>query len=373
MAETSIHRVRTLPAYIEHGKVVDVDTETYTVNVYSEFTNKTLFDVPFAVPYQHYANGEGIFFMPEVGSMCWIAFPSDGLRPFVLSWAPINDEKSSYTAGRPSLNPGDIYLGTRDENFLILRRGGVVQIGGGPLAQRMYLPINNTIRDICENYSLNSLGGNLEWTVLRNENTSDGHRPALLRLAARQYADDAQPIAVLEIGSSKVPNPPIVSSHSSDSRNILSLTINASGNAEAAKKISLNFRSNGSASWDFQDSVMMHVAKDFSLTSDQTLSLDGKKSAVLSGGKVDVKSKTGNVSVASAAGVNVSAKSMVTLKPRVQVGGGSTPFLLATQSLLVFLVSHKHVSASPGHPTSPPVEAATLANQAHVSKTLFGK
>lgn len=369
----SVQRNHAVPAYIEHGKVVDVDTETYTVSVYTQFTNKTISNISFAVPYQHYANGEGIFFMPEVGSTCWIAFPSDGLRPFILCWTPVNDEQNDFSANRPALNPGDIYLGTRDENFLILRRGGVVQLGGGPLSQRMYLPINNTIRDICENYSLNTLGGGLEWAVMRDENTTDGSRPSILRLAAREYANDEQPIALLEIGSSKAPNPPIVSSHSDNSRNILSLTINASGAAGAAKKISLSFRSDGSAQWDFEDNVTMHVARDFRLTADQDATLEAARVASFLGGEVVVESKDGAVSVRSASSIDLDATSQVTINPRAQVGGGSTPYLLATPTLLLFLVAHKHISSAPGNPTSPPVEAANLANQAHVSKTLFGK
>src|SRR5512142_1614872 len=229
-------KIRTVPALIETGMVIDVDIETYSLAAVTQYTRKPLTGLAFATPYQHPANGEGIYFMPEAGSLVWICFPSDGSKPFVMAWAPAREPNDSLRSNKMNLNPGDIYLGTRDENFLILRRGGVVQIGGGPICQRMFLPVNNTIRDFCENYSLQSLGGSLEWSIAREESTTDGNRPALLRLYAREYADDEQPVAFLEIGS-----------HSDSAQNILSLVINESGQAGAAKKISLEFRKDGSA------------------------------------------------------------------------------------------------------------------------------
>jgi hypothetical protein len=281
---------RTSPAYIESGTVIDVDISNYTLTVYTQFTSKPLYGLSFAVPYHHYSNGEGIYFMPEVGSICWVAFPSDGMRPFVMSWAPARSKNTdSLKSGRLALNPGDIYLGTRDDNFLILRRGGVVQIGGGPLNQRMYIPLNNTIRDFCENYQLHTLAGDLVWTVLRDENSTDGKRPSILRLAAREFADDALPIALLEIGSSEAPNPPIDSSHTGDISNILSLTINASGQEGAAEKIRLNFRKDGSAYWEFQGKVEMYSGSDISIYAYKTLSLMGKD-IIASGDRVAIKS-----------------------------------------------------------------------------------
>jgi hypothetical protein len=287
---------RTSPAFIESGTVIDVDISNYSLTVYTQFTHKPLYGLSFAMPYHHYANGEGIYFMPEVGSVCWVAFPSDGMRPFVMSWAPARDRESdSLRSGRPALNPGDIYLGTRDDNFMILRRGGVVQIGGGPLNQRMFIPLNNTIRDFCENYQLHTLAGDLEWTVVRDEFSTNGMRPSILRLAAREYADDAQPIALLEIGSSEAPGPPIDSSHTANNANILSLTINNMGEAGATAKIKLNFRKDGSAYWEFKDNVDILSGGDLTVYSKGTLSLLG--GYVIVNGEQVVVDSTGGVRV----------------------------------------------------------------------------
>ena len=179
-----------IPAKIERARVIDVDISTYTLTVATAFAKKPMTAIPFATPYQHFNNGEGIYFMPEVGSLCWLCEPSDGSVPFVLAWCSAQDE-ADFTARKQQLNPGDIYLGTRDENFLILRRGGVVEIGATGICQRIFMPVNNTINDFCENYNLHSLGGDLEWTIKRDENTTDGTRPALLGLYAKEFADDS--------------------------------------------------------------------------------------------------------------------------------------------------------------------------------------
>src|SRR5258708_39925591 len=119
-----VSREGMIPAIIETARIIDVDVATYTVSIATQFSKKPQNDIGFATPYQHFNNGEGIYFMPEVGSLCWVCFPSDGNRPFVLAWKSASDEGDERSK-KQDLNPGDIYLGTRDENFLILRRGGI--------------------------------------------------------------------------------------------------------------------------------------------------------------------------------------------------------------------------------------------------------
>ena len=363
-------KVQTVPAFVETGQVVDVDIETYSITCVTQFTKKPLSNLAFATPYQHHANGEGIYFMPEVGSLVWICFPSDGSKPFVLGWAPAREENDSLRSNKQGLNPGDIYLGTRDENFLILRRGGVVQIGGGPLSQRMFIPLNNTIKDFCENYSLNTLGGDLEWSVSREESTTDGHRPALVRLQAREYADDAQPIALLEIGSSQG-NVSKIGSHSGSSANILSLVINASGAKGAAKKISLEFRKDGAAVWKFENDVTWNVKTKLSVRSEDNLTLSSGKQAELDGATVLIKSTQGAMDINAQTVLGLLAGSMVNIGPQVTIGKGGTPALLADPIFMTWLLTHVHTSGGPGSPTSPPIGAP--ASGPHLSTTLKAK
>jgi hypothetical protein len=255
--------------------VIEVDINNFTVTVAVEFVNKVLTGVAYASPYHHFNNGEGMYAMPEVGSLCWICEPSDGARPFIIGWAPAYSN-SGYRSNRKSLNPGDIYLGTRDENFLILRRGGVVQIGGGPLSQRLFLPVQNTIRDICENYSLESLAGSLEWIVDRQETTTDGKRPSRLKIKVRDKTSDKGYIAALQIGS-----------HEDDSA--FSLVVNSSGEEGASTAVSLKLNKDGSIEWK--------------ATSGLTLSLDGDLD-IEAVGQVSIKAG-GSMSLESSADLNV--------------------------------------------------------------------
>ena len=329
-------------ATVEFGRVLDVDMASYTCTVTTQFTKKPQSGVTFMTPYQHFANGEGIYFMPEVGSLVWICFPSDGNRPFILGWAPAAEE-GDYRSRKKELNPGDIYLGTRDENFLILRRGGVVQIGGGPICQRIFVPIENMIRDFCENYALNTLGGDLEWSIAREESTTDGKRPALLKLHAREFSDDQKHVAKLEIGS-----------HESDDKTILSLTINESGKDGAAKKIELLLDKEGTIKWKVEKDVEWKVKGKFSLEVEKEVSVKTKDEMKLEATKdFSAKGKNVNVEAGTNAVVKAGAKVQVDA-PQIVLGGQSSPVALA-QPLLTWLSTHVHTTTAPGSPTSPPV------------------
>jgi hypothetical protein len=312
-----------------------VNVRLYTVAVAAIFAKKVLTNISFAVPYAHPANGEGIYFMPEVGSICWICEPSDGNKPFVIGWGALPMD-GDYRNSKMSLNPGDIYLGTRDENFLILRRGGVVQIGGGPLSQRMFIPLNNTIKDFCENYSLFSLAGDFEWTVSRSENDTNGKRPAHVVLSARQFADDPKPIARLEIGS-----------HGPDPETILSLSIADSGAKGQVVKFSLKLDKSGNLKMTaekagdikFKDKLEVTVDKDMTLFSKTNATFKGTLQANVEGGMVGIKSVTGPVKITAQTGVHVTAPGGGCA---MRVGAGSTPVMLAPSDVLRWLNNHTH-------------------------------
>lgn len=221
------------PAYVEEGVVADINIRNFTVDWVSNYSDKKIFDIQWASPYLHPYNGEGIFVMPEIGSVCFVTFPSDGSPPFVSAFvAPMEAEgkpeaedlsasvgeedpeeidtlpstrstgepsegsnnapDASFRAGRPRINPGDIMLRTRDENFVALRRGGVVEIGATSIAQRIYIPIRNLIRDVCENYAMDSLSGSIKWEVMRQEEDPDGNAPTEFEYITREFAQDAK-------------------------------------------------------------------------------------------------------------------------------------------------------------------------------------
>jgi hypothetical protein len=280
--------------------------------------------------------------MPEVGSICWLCEPSDGVMPFVLAWASGQDE-ANFTARKRQLNPGDIYLGTRDENFLYLHRGGVVQIGSTGICQRIFMPVNNTIKDFCENYGLHTLGGDLEWTIKRDEtkhvnegNPPDGKRPALLKLSAKEFANDDGPIAELEIGS--LPD---------DDKAILSLTIYNKGGGD--QKISLAMTKDGDVRWNVANDVSVKVNGNYTFTIEKDLTGTSKTLTYESKETIDVKA--GTKTTLTSPEVTVDAKN--TLIKGVTSCDGQVPVTLATP-LMIWLAAHTHELLIPKAVTTPP-------------------
>lgn len=173
-------------------------------------SNKTFRDVQPLVPYHHYENGEGFHHMPEVGAHCMIGSPSDNTPAIIMGYiapprvltssddAPERSTMSpegsstdvSYQSKRPDLNPGDLGISGRDENFLIIRRGGIVQIGATGIAQRIYIPIGNFIKDFCENYEMSAVGGDVAWTVERPELDPTGKAPCSWTMHMHEFAAD---------------------------------------------------------------------------------------------------------------------------------------------------------------------------------------
>ncbi len=197
---------------MEEGVITDVNRKTWTVTVETRHTAKTVPDLQIMVPYHHYANGEGLHHLPEVGAVCLLGWPSDNTPPIVMGYLGMpsvelasdgqarpesTDDSASPTdvslrSRRPDMNPGDIGMTTRDENFVICRRGGIVQIGATSIAQRIYIPVLNYIKDICENYSMQSFGGDVSWTVDRQESDPSGNAPATWTMHLREFAQDAK-------------------------------------------------------------------------------------------------------------------------------------------------------------------------------------
>lgn len=215
---------------LEMGKILNVDTDNFLVDVYCEMSGRVHQDVQVMSPYFHYNNGEGFSVMPEVGAICVVVTLSDSNPPIVLGFAAALEETFteeqadpddtqeaqdastgeqtdapdeegspafSFRNGRPLHRMGDINIGTRDGNFLKLRRGGVAQIGSTPMAQTIFMPIKNLIRTFAQNYELDLVGGSSRWEVTQEE---DGTSKCVHTVAYREFAEHAMASAYLEIG-----------------------------------------------------------------------------------------------------------------------------------------------------------------------------
>lgn len=182
------HREGAVPAEVVQGTIFNVNFVNWTVDVVSQFDQKHYFDIQVGSPYVHPNNGEGLSIFPEVGAKCMVTLPSDSSPPYVSCFlmpvevtdlasedAPAgttsnaspgaSSSGASFAGGRPIPKPGDMYLRTRDDNFVILHRGGVLQLGANELSQRLYIPMQSQIMDVSQNYAHHNAGGSIQWLI----------------------------------------------------------------------------------------------------------------------------------------------------------------------------------------------------------------
>lgn len=234
------------PALIHEAKVLDVNMVNWTVDCITVFDQKRFFDIQVASPYLHSNRGDGIYAVPEVGSKCMVCIPSDGPPPFVLGFimpaetltdtsteeTPAGTEEnaaaptgSTFRGGRDKGKPGDIVFKGRDGNFLLLHRGGVLQVGSTELAQRICIPLGNLVTDISQNYNHFNTGGSINWGL--RPGSPEGNPETEYRHTFRVYANDE--FADIRVALGKVHNPvpePVGDAGSSVDLNQLSIGTN---------------------------------------------------------------------------------------------------------------------------------------------------
>lgn len=177
------------PALFVEGRVVDVNMNNWTVDVYSSYDRMRFNDIQCASPYLHHYAGEGGSVMPDLNAKVMVCIPSDSSPPHVAYYimafenvdmaapdapqgttsqpnADGTSSGASFAGGRPRAKQGDLTWRGRDGNFLILHRGGVVQIGSTELAQRIFIPLTNSMIDISDNYYHHTQGGTKYWGLL---------------------------------------------------------------------------------------------------------------------------------------------------------------------------------------------------------------
>jgi len=201
------------PAVIEQCVILTVDTATKTCEVSAMVSQRSIpRRVPYATPMLHGAFGSGAEFAPEPDTICYVCTPADGTGSFIFAYLlgptgvnddiPINpDTDLSYAGSRAKQQPGDISFTTRDNNFIHLRRGGLLSIGASPRAQTVYLPIENLIRCFYDRLQHMTPLGELLWDRVEftseesTDETSD--IPTLLKFGVREKIN--QQLLTLEV------------------------------------------------------------------------------------------------------------------------------------------------------------------------------
>lgn len=362
------------PAIVETARIVNVNLQDWTVDCVSEHGNRRFFDIQVSSPYFHYFNGEGWYSMPEVGALVWVCQESAGIhaKRFVLGFQAPNDERilegssvqaGGFRANRQNLNPGDMMWRSRDENFVILRRGGVVQIGSSAANQRIFIPLGSLIRDFCFGYQLQTLAGDLQFendstkvqgpNVVQQEDAGQVNTRFFLRVKTK--ANEPEHAVLMTVGS-----------HPDDDNLRLSLEVRPNGVEGATAVISLQMSKDGSVSWSMEKDLTLEVKGNVSVTSsegDLVLAASSGTASLSSSGNLELKSTKGNV-VAEAKGSlqlkgetgTIEAKQL-SLKAKTQVGGpGGEPIPLGNQLVALFqeLIKGFTDPSAPFGPAAPP-------------------
>jgi hypothetical protein len=199
------------PVRIYAGVITDVDPIRWTCTVRTELFERTYRNIAIGSAYAHPLDGEGIHAMPESGAPVWVGVSTEGdLRPFIIgfrgyyqqeSTSEAHPNKIGARANRPTMQPGDIFLQTRDRNGLRLRRGGVTEIFASPLVRTSYLSREQTIHSICKNLKVDTFGGSLRWTVNPAEKDDEGKEGASLTWKMKEFTNHKGYVVRVDAGS----------------------------------------------------------------------------------------------------------------------------------------------------------------------------
>lgn len=174
-----------------------VNVHDYTVDVMTE-GSRALIGVPVMTPMSHPYSMAGINFLPEVGATVVICTMDSGsyfLLGCLMEAGPVRTELSegpNHTGRRDPIEPGDIVMSTSDGNQVVLRRGGLVQIGANSLSQRMYIPVGNIVRDYFMSYQAYSPLGDIDWghAELLPETTASGDTAVKVRYRIKRKVQE---------------------------------------------------------------------------------------------------------------------------------------------------------------------------------------
>jgi len=343
---------------VETVRITNVNINDWSVDCVSEYGYKRYFDLQVMSPYFHFSNGEGIYTMPEVGALAWLCRSSQGRfgAPFIMGFqAPYDEKNASFRSGRQTMNPGDIMMRTRDENFMILRRGGVVQIGATPVAQRIYLPLQNFIKDFCENYQLFHFGGEMTWITERDDKTTEGNAQTKLSFKIKSTADEPSHVLELTMGS-----------HGEGDPVKLHLQVFDNATKERKVKADLSITNEGDVVWNIEQDWTLTVKRDLlCLTEEGSITLDSADEGTFSAqNDVLVKSSKANVTVDGAQNATVTAGTQTEIEaPLIKLGSGasSEPVVRgqALATLLTALINQistfSYIPPPPTIPPTPPI------------------
>ncbi len=166
-----------------------VNVLDYSVDVLTDTNSTPYLGVPILTPWCTPDHMGGINFLPEVGATCYVCTSDKSyfVLGFRINGGTVDPDRSpgpNFTGRRDPLEPGDIVLATADQNQVVIRRGGLVQIGSTGMCQRIYLPVGNVVRDYFQRYHALSPLGEIDWghaQIAANDSFKDGSTSVAVR------------------------------------------------------------------------------------------------------------------------------------------------------------------------------------------------
>ena len=380
------------PIGVEQARVADVNVSQFTVDVYTEETYRKLFDVPFSVPYLDANWGTGIQYMPEAGTLCWVIWPDQiGASPFVLGWCGPLDTAGGYKGLRRPLEPGDCIMETPDENYVWIRRGGIIDIASTPMCRRMYIPIDNLIRDVAGSYRMQTLGGSMDWSVSREgETDTDGHRQVRYAVGVKEFADDKNVMVSLQMSGAVGTNSSagltpsgVLPSNSDEDHGMIRLVVFDTGAKGETQKqqITIEFFKDGTMDLTLEKDLTISVRENIALRA-----LEGDVEVTAAEGKVKVEASKSDMALLAMKGsleVNGQTLKLSSTKGTTMDGGpievkttmavkgaGGSPTGVLLDTFLAIFDSHTHNYTAPAAATVTPLPLASPQRTTLVSQAL---
>jgi len=193
------------------AKILAVDKVRWTCSVQSEHGNRRLEGISIQPTFMN-TSGGGQFFMPETGSIVWLCFPSEGSTPFIMGSAVLPQQQEDGDVGdptdmrqnRPVLGEGDMLVAASSTGKIILRKGGVLEVGASESAKRVYIPLTNLIREFSQNWEHESGGGRASMLCRPADDTYGPNKtPAEYQIQWREFCEDAAPMIDIRMGRIK--------------------------------------------------------------------------------------------------------------------------------------------------------------------------
>lgn len=354
---------------VETGMVVNVNPVNKTVDWAAQYTGRVVVGLQVSSPYLHPYNGEGQTTVPDLGALCAVCWPSDGEAPFIMGFlmppepmltsgsgdpqAADQPTMGGYNGGRPILNPGDQYFQGRDGNFLVLRKGGVLQVGSSDICQRIFIPLNNLVRDVCENWELNTIGGSMTWRASMSDSGPDSsHQGVQFDLIAREEAQDKLASVRVSVGKVKQSNTQLeiviakegidpVSGEVSASKPAFVMRVSDDGTGQTKYGSNLTEEVGGDHKTTVAKNRMLDVTLDYQVTVRGSFSTSVEGEHKISGDKGSTETWAGTKVVAASA-------------IRLGAAGASHPVPMG-DILIQWLMTHTHPGLSPlAYPVPPP-------------------